>query len=100
MVDEKTLDKTTLGLRNILVLVVMIQLFAPIHALAMRFNYYFIIFIPVLISRIVDSPKKHFKPIAQIANVVMVCYFTGYFFYSAYNGADILQVFPYKFFWE
>jgi len=100
MVDEKTLDKTTLGLRNIMVLVVMIQLFAPIHALAMRFNYYFIIFIPVLISRIVDSPKKHFKPIAQIANVVMVCYFTFYFFYNAYTSVDILQVFPYKFFWE
>lgn len=100
MIDEKTIDKTTLGLRNIMVFVVIIQLFAPIHTVAMRFNYYFIIFVPILITRIIDSPKKQFKQIAQISHIIMVIFFTFYFFYNAYNGSDILQVFPYKFFWE
>ena len=47
--DEKTLDKETSGLRNILLLCLALQMFAPIHTLAMRMNYYFIIFIPLLI---------------------------------------------------
>ena len=42
--DEKQMDKETLGLRNILLVAVMLQCFAPIHMLAMRMNYYFIIF--------------------------------------------------------
>lgn len=100
IVDDKNIDATTLGLRNIMVLVLIIQLFAPIHTLAMRFNYYFIIFVPILISRIVATPKPNLKGLAKISHVVMVCFFTFYFFYNAYTGADILQVYPYRFFWE
>ena len=55
--DEKLIDRETKGLRNFMILVVCIQLFAPLHTLAMRFNYYYLLFIPLLISKVLDGPE-------------------------------------------
>jgi len=100
MVNDKQIDPVTMGFRNITIIIVIIQLFAPIHALAMRFNYYLIIYLPLLISKVISRPKAELKNIAQLAHIVIVIFFTGYFFINAYTGEDILQVFPYKFFWN
>ena len=43
--DESLMDKETLGLRNFLLAAVVLQCFVPLHPLAMRMNYYYIIFI-------------------------------------------------------
>ena len=43
--DEARLDSETVGLRNLLLLALALQMFAPLHTLAMRMNYYYIIFI-------------------------------------------------------
>ena len=98
--DEKIMDTETLGLRNFMVLTLALQMFAPLHTLAMRMNYYYIIFIPLLIPKIIQYRKKDMHQIALLARPIMVAFFLGYFFYSAYTSSNNLNVFPYRFFWR
>jgi len=98
--DEKQLDAETLGLRNILLLCVAIQSFAPVNTIAMRMNYYFLIFVPILIPKIAQAAKPHYKKLAGMSVVVMNLVFTAWFFYNAYRGGDMLNVFPYIPFWR
>ena len=98
--DEKTLDVETLGLRNILLLCVAIQSFAPVNSIAMRMNYYFLIFLPILIPKIAGAAKPHYKKLASMSVVIMNLVFTAWFFYNAYRGGDALHVFPYIPFWR
>ena len=98
--DEDKLDKETNVLRNILVLTVCIQLFAPVHSLAMRVNYYFLPFIPILITKIIKYSNKNLKIVSTVSIYFMCIGFIALFFYRAYFGEDILQVFPYISLWE
>lgn len=93
-------DKELLGLRNLLVVALFIQCFAPINTVAMRLNYYFLIFIPILIPKIIDNAKPQFRKLANISSVVFICFFIFWFFKEAYTGSNILHVFPYIPFWE
>lgn len=97
--DEEKLDSETVGLRNILLLSLVIQIFAPLHYLAMRMNYYFIIFIPLLIPKIISARSKKYAQVAVVSRHLMVALFWVYFFLILVpSGA--LKVFPYHFFWE
>ncbi len=98
--DEKSLDSETIGLRNFLLLSLSVQLFAPLHVLAMRMNYYYIMFIPLLLPKIIANRSKAWDQVAIIARYVMVAFFVVYFFFSAYTSDVNLNVFPYHFFWE
>lgn len=98
--DEKHISVETRGLRNFLLFSIIIQCFAPIHNLAMRMNYYYLLFIPVLLPKVIDESSKKMCEIANISKYVMSAFFIFRFFYEAYFGADILQIFPYHFFWE
>ena len=98
--DEAALDKETIGLRNFLLFSLVLQMFAPLHSLAMRMNYYYIIFIPLLIPKIIKARSERWGQIAIFARHIMVVFFLVYFFYNAYVGDNNLHVFPYKFFWE
>ena len=98
--DEKAMDDETLGVRNFLIVSLALQMFAPLHALAMRMNYYYIIFIPLLIPKILQYRKRDFMEVAILSRTVMVIFFIGYFFYSAYTSDNNLNVFPYHFYWE
>ncbi len=93
--DESKLDQDIIAMRNILVLSVFIQCFAPVHTLVMRINYYFLLFLPVLIPKIARRSKYIWESISQISVVVMVIFFTFWFFHQAYTGGDKLNVFPY-----
>lgn len=97
--DERQLDDETIGLRNFLLLAIVIQMFAPLHTLAMRMNYYYIIFIPLLMPRIVVLRSKRWSQVAIIGRHVMVVFFLLYFFAVIYRSG-VLHVFPYHFFWE
>ncbi len=97
--DESQLDAETIGLRNILLLALAIQMFVPLHALAMRMNYYYIIFIPLLLPKIIECRSKRWNQVALLGRHVMVGFFLVYFFFSAFRGGA-LTVFPYHFFWE
>ena len=97
--DETRLDDEIIGLRNFLLLSLVIQLFAPLHTIAMRMNYYYIIFIPLLLPKIIAQRSKRWNQVAVLGRHVMVAFFLAYFFMNAYSGSN-LHVFPYHFFWE
>ena len=80
--DEKRMDNETIGLRNFLLLSLVIQMFAPLHNLAMRMNYYYIIFIPLLIPKIIAIRNKRWEQVAVLGRRVMVVFFFVYFFLS------------------
>lgn len=97
--NESEIDEETIGMRNFLLLSLTIQMFAPLHTLAMRMNYYYIIFIPLLMPKIIQCRSKRWNQVAILARHVIVVFFLVYFFYNAYSGVN-LRVFPYHFFWE
>ena len=99
VVDEKKLDTETIGLRNFLLLALVLQMFAPLHSLAMRMNYYYIIFIPLIIPKIIKHRSERWNQVAKMGRNVMIVFFMVYFFLTAYSGEG-LNVFPYHFFWE
>jgi len=100
-IKDENVDRTTIGLRNILVVATILQMFTSVHTLAMRMNYYFIPFIPVIISKITASGENEDdKNTVKTINTVLIIFFIAYFFYYAENGVDTLQLFPYKAFWE
>ena len=102
--DEEKLDKETLGLRNFLVLAVVLQCFAPIHPLAMRMNYYFIIFIPVLMPKILKQSKTFTNDSVRFINITLVAFFAAYYLYTTYiscqTGISALDTYPYVPFWK
>lgn len=98
--EEKALDKDTIALRNILLLSIVLQIFAMIHPLAMRMNYYFLIFVPILIPKIANRSKKQFTQIARLSVIVMTVYFMYYFISSVITDKDSLNIFPYIPFWK
>ena len=93
------MDNEGLGLRGIMLLIIAIQIFVPISAMFMRINYYFLMFIPLLVIKTIKAAKKELKEVSLLANVVMSLFFTVYFFVNGYVGADILQIFPYVPMW-
>ncbi len=97
--DESLVDKETIGMRNFLLFSVVIQMFAPLHNLAMRMNYYYIIFIPLLLPKIIKSKNERWKHVAIFGRYIMVIFFLVYFFINANRGGN-LNVFPYHFLWE
>ena len=98
--DETKFDAETFGLRNILLIVVIIQMFASVNTLAMRMNYYFLPLIPLLISKIIDRAKPNLQEISVLSNVIICVFFTFYRIYSMYSSEDILQIYPYIPFWK
>lgn len=100
-INDDALDEKTNGLRNILVIATCLQMFAGVHDIAMRMNYYFIPFIPVVISKITaSSENENEQKIVKIINGFLIIFFLVYFFYSAKTGHDILEIYPYKTFWS
>lgn len=97
--DESKIDAETVGQRNFLLLALSIQMFAPLHTLAMRMNYYYIIFIPLLLPKIIQYRSKRWNQVAILGRHVMVVFFLVYFFVNARRDGN-LNVFPYHFFWE
>ena len=93
--DEKKITPDAKGLRNLLIIMVLIQCFAPVHSVAMRLNYYYLLFIPIIIPKMIDCRANKMSSIANMSTYVMCTFFCGYFFYKAYFGADLLQIFPY-----
>ena len=88
------------GLRNLLVFMLLLQCFAPTNTVAMRLNYYYLLFIPVLIPQVIDHTRVRYRQLAGVSVYAFVIFFVLWFFKEAYTGADFLHVFPYVPFWE
>lgn len=100
MLDDEYSDTETIGLRNILVLVAALQCFSDSNSIASRMNYYFMIFVPLLIPKIINRTSYKNRRICYLVGWVMVAYFIFYFFRRAHTGADVLETYPYYPFWQ
>ena len=102
--DEKKLDGETIGLRNFLLMAVVLQMFAPLHPLAMRLNYYYIIFIPIILAKVMAIPAPQFRRVIPWAKVILSLYFTYDFLYKTYvsyvTKTSPLDTIPYIPFWK
>ena len=99
--DEASMSERDYFMRNVLLIATVFQFFVPIHGLIQRMSYYFLIFVPISILSVIQVPKRYLKNVSNFAIVVMGCFFTLYFFYNAAFSTDnLLDVFPYKFYWS
>ena len=98
--EEKSLDTDVIAMRNMLLLSVVIQFFAMLHPLSMRMNYYFLIFVPVLIPKISNRSKKQYAQIARLSMIVMTIYFIYCYLSNVINDDDYLNIIPYIPFWK
>ena len=102
--DETRMDREALGLRNFLLLATFLQCFAPVHTLSMRMNYYFVIFVPIAISKILSCAKDDLKDMAWVSKRVLVIFFMCYYLYTTYiscqTGISALDTYPYIPFWK
>ena len=94
------MDDDTVALRNLLLLSIVIQCFAPIHHLSMRLNYYFLIFVPILVPRIANRSKKELKIVSNVSVIVLIAYFSYYFINMVVRDNDPLNIIPYIPFWK
>ena len=101
--DTQKVDDNFIGMRNYLLLATLLQCFAPLHALAMRMNYYYILFVPVVVSMALNYVDNRWKQIAKVAEIVMCVFFTLYFLFTVYTGSltdgGALNTYPYIPFW-
>lgn len=97
--DESRLDDETIGLRNFLLLSLVLQMFAPLNILAMRMNYYYIIFIPLTLPRIIACADDRYRSVAAAGRNIMLVFFFAYFFLTSHEGGRLHSI-PYHFFWE
>ena len=102
--DEEKMDAETRGLRNFLLMTLLLQCFAPVHTLSMRMNYYFIIFVPIIVPKIFKYSKENIKDVSKIARIVIVGFFVAYYLYTTYvscqTGISSLDTYPYVPFWK
>lgn len=99
--DEQALaaDPDALGLRNFLLMAVALQMFAPLHTLAMRMNYYYMAFIPLAMPMVIEYRSRRWSQVAVFARYVMTAFFILYFFWSVPSD-NPLNIYPYHFMWE
>ena len=95
VLDEEVAEESDIGLRNLLLLATALQCFAPLHVIASRMNYYFMVFIPATITRVSTHSKVEYRKLTQVAVIVMEIFFIIYFFT---RKGDSLHIFDYKFF--
>lgn len=100
LVDESKLSPDVLSLRNLLVLSTVIQCFASVSTIAMRMNYYFILLVPIFISKIINKPKAGYENVSQYFKWALVVFLTFMFFYKVHQANNILNIYPYVAYWE
>ncbi|MBQ9414570.1 MAG: EpsG family protein [Clostridia bacterium] len=100
VVDESKMDEENVGLRNLLLLSVCLQFMAPVNSIAMRLNYYYILLIPITISRVNMAQSPKYAQVVRVSKIVMTLFFFGYFIYKGIYGNDVMRIFPYVAFWE
>ena len=98
--NSEKMDESAIGFRNLLFLSTCLQCFAPVNPMAMRMNYYYLLLVPIAITKVITNCKDKQKNIAFISYFVFIAVFLAYFYYSANYGADVLQIYPYVPFWK
>lgn len=97
--DPEKADNDILGMRNIMVITTAIQCFAPVHAIAERYGYYFTMLIPIMIPKVIKNAAPRFRKVANTSAWVMSIFFTSLFFWYLYVRRP-LECYPYVPFWR
>lgn len=98
--DDSKMDKETIGLRNIMVLALTMQTFALASTVAMRMNYYNIMFVPLLMPKIFNRCHERNRKAYQFLELAIIVFFIVYYFYTAHFGKGVMRLYPYRGFWE
>lgn len=98
--DDEKIDRDAIAMRNILLLSIVLQFFVMLNPVAMRVNYYFLIFVPTLIPKVAACCKKQYAQLARLSVIVMTAYFMLYFIKKVITDGDSLNIFPYIPFWR
>lgn len=85
IMDESLADSEDIGLRNIMLLATTVHLFSPLNPVVARINMYFILFIPVAVSRANLRRKILYNQVVTLATIIMEAYFVIHFLLS--NGS-------------
>ena len=97
---EIILSEDEMGLRNILLLSTCLQFFAPLNPVAMRMNYYYLIFVPIAMDRLSIKRDARFAQLVKVGTITLTVFFFAVFVRNMYVGADILNIYPYVPFWK
>ena len=95
---REQMDSTTTALRNIMVITLFFQIFVTINPIVMRINYYWLIFVPLLIPRITNRWTKIDFKYKKIIDIGLYLFFTFYYLDKAHS-VDSLNIYPYVFCW-
>lgn len=97
--NEKKVTKEFVGLRNLLLVSIALQMFSPVNTVAMRMNYYYLLLVPVTVTWVSPIAAKKYRRVAKLAVAVMTVFFLFVYVVSAAPG-DILEIYPYIPFWQ
>lgn len=93
--QESLLDKEIRGQRTMLLFALVLQCFAPLHTLSMRLNYYYILFIPMVVPKCLAVPRRRYRQVAMLANVVLCLLLAAYFLMKLVRADNVLKIVPY-----
>lgn len=100
---EARMDREALGQRSLLLFAVVLQCFAPLHTLAMRLNYYYILFVPMVVPKCLAATSRRYRQVAALANVVLCLTLTAWYLLTLYRAfasdTDPFGIFPYVPMW-
>ena len=95
--NEKKYTHDEKGLRNYLLMALLLQIFALVNSVAMRLNYYYLPFIPIIITQATNRMKIQSKIlkicISMSIYVLFICYYL-----NKSRTIDSLGIYPYEFF--
>ncbi len=97
--DERALDEESKGMRTLLAIAVLIQLFSTVHPLSMRMNYYFILFVPLLMGRVLSAKGQLAPSLAALWRAAMAAFFV-IFYIIRIMESDSLGIYPFRPFWK
>lgn len=66
----------------------------------MRMNYYYLLFLPLIVPEIFLKFRERNEQLASIAELAFCLISFVYFVNAGLHGADTLHIFPYLPFWE
>ncbi len=96
---DSELDDDTIGMRNFLLMATVVQMFVPLNTFVMRMGYYYMIFMPLVIPKVIVNTSIRWRQFAISFHYIFLVFFTIRFFTSA-QSMNALNIFPYTFFWE
>ena len=100
IVDEKQLNDDSLGMRNFLLLSFVIQMFSSISSIIMRFNYYYLMFLPISIPRILKKGGVNGRFLSVSAKAITIFLYMLFFVKCMLRRGSTAHYFPYIFMWN